>query len=58
MIKPKSIKKLADNTLLVEVTKTIYSDLLLEQKSFVILEWKPTQPHNSLKSPFLPLHLR
>ena len=33
MIKPKSVK-LINNTLLVEVTKKTFSDLLLEQKYF------------------------
>ena len=44
--KPKSVKKnLANNTLLVEVTKETYSDLL-EQKSFYVLKIKsyPSTP--------------
>ena len=49
MIKLKSVRKLANETLLLEVTKKTYSDLLLEQKSFYNLKIK-TYPLNSLNS--------
>ena len=47
MIEPKFVKKLTNNTLLVEVTKKTYLDLLLEQKSLYNLEIK-SYHHNSL----------
>ena len=47
LIKPKSVKKLIHNTLLVEVPKTTVSDLLLEQKYFHNLKIK-AYSHNSL----------
>ena len=43
------MKKLINNTLLVEVPKKTFSDLLLEQKYFHNLKIK-AYPHNSLNS--------
>ena len=63
MIKPKLIKKLANNTLLAEVTKKTYPDPLLEQKSFYNHRIK-THPYNFLNfskgviSISLPFHPR
>ena len=48
-IKAKSIKKLINNTLLIEVEKNFFSDLLLKQKYFYNLKIK-AYPHNTLNS--------
>ena len=64
LIKPKSMKKLINNTLLVEVPKKTFSDLLLELRYFPNLKIK-AYPHNSEfvkgcseKPRSLPLHFR
>ena len=48
-IKAKSVKKLINNTLLIEVEKKTFSDLLLKQKYFYNLRNK-VYPHNTLNS--------
>ena len=48
-IKAKSVKKLINNTLLIEVEKKNFSDLLLKQKYFYNLKIE-VYPHNTLNS--------
>ena len=49
LIKAKSVKKLINNTLLIEVGKKTFSDLLLKQKYFYNLKIK-VYPHNTRNS--------